>query len=182
VPARLLRHVVNRGLPAARNTALAHARAERCFVLDSDNAVLPHGLARLAEALDADPGAAFAYGMLAMFDQDGAHGLRSRHPWAPRRLRHANPIDAMALIRTAVARELGGWTTDERLHGWEDYDLWCAVAERGGHGAFVPEIVARYRVSDASMSASLSDLSTASAYAALIERHPRLMAGVVPPR
>jgi hypothetical protein len=182
VPAILLRHAVNRGLPAARNTALARARTPRCFVLDSDNAVLPGGLALLRDALDGDPRAAFAYGMLAMFDDDGPHGLRSRHPWQPRLLRHANPIDAMALVRTRVARALGGWTTDLRLYGWEDYDLWCAIAERGGHGAFVPSIVARYRVSGRSMSASIADLSTASAYEALVERHPALMAGVVPPR
>ncbi len=182
VPAVLLRHVVNQGLPAARNRALAHARAPLAFVLDSDNAVLPRGLVRLRDALDAEPAAVLAYGMLAMFDERGPHGLRSRHPWSPARLRHANPIDAMALVRADAVRALGGWTDDPRLHGWEDYDLWCAVAESGGHGTFVPAVVARYRVSPASMSAGTTDLSTRAAYEALVERHPRLMAGVVPPR
>lgn len=100
----------------------------------------------------------------------------------PARLRHANPVDAMALVRTDAVRALGGWTDDPRLHGWEDYDLWCALAEAGGHGSFVPAVVARYRVSPGSMSARTTDLSTRAAYEALVERHPRLMAGVVPPR
>jgi hypothetical protein len=117
-----------------------------------------------------------------MFDERGPHGLRSRHPWLPARLRHANPIDAMALVRADAVRALGGWTDDPRLHGWEDYDLWCAVAASGAHGAFVAAVVARYRVSPASMSAGTTDLSTRGAYEALVERHPGLMAGVVPPR
>ena len=62
-----------------------------------------------------------------------------------------NQIDAMALWRAKALRDLGGYTTDLRLHGWEDYDLFCRVAERGEEGHFVPEILGRYRVRKHSM-------------------------------
>jgi hypothetical protein len=74
----------------------------------------------------------------------------------------------------------GGFVTDVRLHGWEDYDLWCRVADDGRRGAFVPEIVARYRSAEHSM-LSLTDISTREAVGLLAERHPALFAGVVPP-
>lgn len=177
----LLRHPVNRGLGPARNTALDHARGEFVFVLDADNTVRPNGIARLAAALDATPSAAAAYGMLERFDEHGPVGVGGEFAWSPRRLRGGNYIDAMALFRTEVVRSVGGYTTERRLYGWEDYDLWCALAEAGHDVVRVPNFVARYRVSAQSM-ITLSDLSHTAAYEVLIERHPRLMHGVVPPR
>ncbi|HEX2085205.1 MAG TPA: glycosyltransferase family 2 protein [Solirubrobacteraceae bacterium] len=180
VPLLLLRHPVNLGVGAARNTAVDHARGRFAFLLDADNALFPTTLERLVAALDERPEAAFAYAMLAMERNGAPIGLRSCFPWRPRALRSGNPIDAMALWRTEALRGLGGYTTDLRLHGWEDYDLFCRVAERGGEGVFVPEILGRYRVRGHSM-LSITDISTRAAVSLLIERHPNLMKGVQPP-
>jgi len=171
VQAVLLSHRVNQGLPRTRNAAIAAARGQLVFVLDSDNAVNPTGIEHLVEALEADREAAFAYGMLEMHEGDVSLGLRSRHPWEPERFAEGNPIDAMALIRKEWLELLGGYSLDDRLHGWEDYDLWCGIAERDGHGVFVPEIVGRYRVVTGSM-LSLTDTSHEEAFEALRERHP----------
>ncbi|MEA2408782.1 MAG: hypothetical protein QOE69_2901 [Thermoleophilaceae bacterium] len=182
VPALLVSHRWNRGLPHARNTALDFARAPLSFVLDADNALYRHGLQRLALALQRDRSASFAYGILECFTSSGATGLLSYTPWEPERLRRVNYVDAMALVWTAQLRDLGGYTTDPRLHGWEDYDLWCAIAERGLHGAAVPEIVGRYRVAEHSMLRTTTQISNADAFSVLAERHPRLMAGAPLPR
>jgi GT2 family glycosyltransferase len=185
IPALLVRHPINRGLGAARNTATDFARGRYCFVLDADNVLYPRCLAALATTLDADPGAAFAYpileafGMVDSYVAAGGSPLVSYFGWNPWRLRHANYIDALSMIRTETLRELGGYTTDRRLFGWEDYDLWCGIAEAGGYGTLVPQMLARYRVSPTSMR-SLTNLSEADAMTALIERHPELMEGVLP--
>jgi hypothetical protein len=179
IPALLLRHPVNRGPGAARNTAVESARGEFVFVLDSDNEVFPTALEKLLSALEDEPRAAFAYGILATFTADRPVGLRNQFPWQPERLRRENPIDAMALIRRSWLRENGGYTTDLCLHGWEDYDLWCRVAERGAYGVMVPEIVARYRSSEHSM-LTLTDISIREATALLIDRYPELMGGLAP--
>jgi hypothetical protein len=171
VPAALFRQPVNRGLPATRNAAIDFARGERLLVLDADNELHPHCLERLTEALDADPAAAFAYGILETFDEAGPVGLIGFLGWDLERLRRHNYIDALALIRSSVLRDVGGFTTDLRLYGWEDYDLWCKLAARGMHAAHVKEIVARYRVSEGSM-ISLTNLSLEGAQEALAERHP----------
>ncbi len=66
----------------------------------------------------------------------------------------------MAMIRVAELRELGGYTTELTLYGWEDYDLWCRMAERGMRGVHVPEILAAYRESYTGMAWSISNIST----------------------
>lgn len=175
VPGLLLSHPVNRGLPAARNAALAMVRAPLTFVLDADNEVLPHGFELLTRALDGDPSATFAYGLLERFDEYGPTSVIGHDGWDPAQLRYGNYIDAMALIRTAELRRLGGYTTDRRLYGWEDFDLWCRIAEEAGHAAHVQTIVGRYRASVTSMLA-VSNVSHVPAWSALRERCPTIFA------
>jgi glycosyltransferase involved in cell wall biosynthesis len=176
VAATLLRHPVNRGLPHARNTSTSYARGELVFVLDADNLLVPTGLERLVRALDAAPNSAFAYGVLQRFDSSGPAGLMGVWPWEPWRLRYENYIDAMALVRRSTLDIVGGYSTDRRLHGWEDFDLWCRIAELGGTAAHVPTVVGRYRSSATSM-LSLTNVSLDAGWDALQEHSPTLMAG-----
>ncbi|MDX6614934.1 MAG: hypothetical protein QOD60_25 [Solirubrobacterales bacterium] len=181
LPAVVGRHPVNRGLPASRNTGVEIARGETILPLDSDNALYPSAVERLLGALDADPDAAFAYGILASFSERGPEGLEGYWGWEPKRLAEKNYIDALALVRRSVLEEFGGYTADRRLHGWEDYDLWCRIAARGMRGAHVPEIVARYRVREDSM-ISLTNISDVDARRALAERAPGLFAAATADR
>ncbi len=180
VPALLLRHPVNRGLGHARNSALGFARGEYCLILDADNEIRPNCLSLLTEVLDGEPEATFAYGIIERFGSN-VPGLVSFLPWDPVRFRVQNYIDALSLIRVRALRDrFSGYTTDPRLHGWEDFDLWCRIAEAGGHGTLVPEIVARYRTSEHSM-ISTTNVSVSEAFSVLIERNPTVMAGLKPP-
>lgn len=171
-----LRHIRltrNRGLPLARNLALSHARAELIFVLDADNEVLPNGLDLLAAALEQAPEAAFAYGIIEAFDERGPSGLVSWHPWDPTKLREGNYIDAMAMLRRSVLAEIGGYTSDPALYGWEDFDLWLRLSDRGHQGIQVPNFVGRYRSAPHSMIA-LSNIDLTAAWGALLRRYPSL--------
>ena len=113
-PVAMFHHEVNRGLSAARNSGAEKARGRLFLMLDSDNLLRPYGLARLVRALAADPGAAFAYGILDRFDADGPVGLASGYAWEPWRLRHGNYIDALALIRRGP---FTGWAGTPRTRG-----------------------------------------------------------------
>lgn len=177
LPVLLLRHPVNRGLPHARNSGLGLARGEFVLPLDADNELFPIAVERLVTALDDHPEASFAYGILEAFTHDGPSHLASQFPWEPARLRRGNYIDALSLLRTDRIRAHGGYLTDRRLHGWEDYALWCSFAERGEHAAFVPEIVARYRVTLHSMLA-LTNIAVTDALSVLAERYPTVMRGI----
>jgi hypothetical protein len=175
LPATIVTRAENLGLAAARNCAVEHARGEYVFILDADNVVYPHAFARLVEALDAAPETTFAYGILEQFGPDGPVDLLSWHRWDADRLRYGNYIDAMAMIRRAAVLEVGGYTSDARLYGWEDFALWCAFADRGWNGVLVPEILARYRKGVGSM-ISTTDIDASAAWGALVETYPFLTA------
>jgi hypothetical protein len=174
IPSVLLAHPVNQGLGRTRNAITEHARGEFVFVLDADNAVLPNALTRLLDALGRAPSAMFAFGVLAGERGGEPAGLISAQPWDPARLPDDNYIDAMALIRRQRLIELGGYSEDQRLVGFEDYDLWCRLAEQGEYGVHVPEIVARYRLSADSM-LSLTLIDTTVARSLMRAHAPRVL-------
>jgi hypothetical protein len=175
VPVLLARHTVSRGTGATRNTAIDFARGRLTFVLDAGNALYPGGLALLVDAFD-PPDVAFTYGMLECFDDTGpTHHLCNTYAWDPGRLAGGNVVDAMALLRTRMVREAGAFSTDLRLDGWEEYDLWCTLAERGYRGSLVPAIVGRRRISPSSRQA-LTEIDDDDARARVRERHPRVLA------
>ena len=174
----MVRHEVNRGLAAARNTGAARARGGLFLMLDSDNLLRPFGLVRLIRALASDPGAAFAYGILDRFAKEGPLDLASNYGWEPARFRAGNYIDALALIRRGAFTRLGGYSEDPRLLlGYEDYDLWARLAEAGDWGMFVRHFVGSYRVGHSSM-LSVTNISRVDAIAAIYEHAPELMSGI----
>jgi hypothetical protein len=179
MPAALYRHSRNAGLARTRNALAQRARGELLFVLDADNGLYPHGLGRLVEALDADPGASFAYPIVAVQERGRPVGLLSAHGWDADALRVDSTIDAMALIRRQALSEAGGYCEDPRMVGHEDYDLWCQIAERGGRGAHVPEILAWYRRSAHSM-LSVMGLDLSEGHSLMAARAPRVFGDSAP--
>ncbi|HEY2055911.1 MAG TPA: glycosyltransferase [Solirubrobacterales bacterium] len=170
---KLVRRQRNGGLPAARNLAAAHAKADLLFVLDADNELMPNGLGLLADTLDSSPAANFAYGIIETFGKSGPIGLMSWLDWDPAHLRQGNYIDAMAMLRRSALERIGGYPTDEALFGWEDFSVWLAMADAGMNGVRVPQFVARYRVAPHSM-ISISNIDTSAAWATLLRKYPSL--------
>ncbi len=176
LPGRLVAQPFNQGLGKARNALAELARGEFVFFLDADNAIYPSALTRLTEALEADPAAVFAYGMIEVRTAGEPTGLISFREWEPARLRDGNYIDAMALFRRRELIDLGGFDEDIRMTGWEDYDLWCRCASRGLHGVLVPQVLSRYRRSGHSMLA-LTGIDHQVAWSMLANRYPDVLGG-----
>lgn len=179
-PITLVEQLVNTGVQRARNLGFATARAPYVFVLDADNLVYPHGIRKLRDAIDGDPQAAFAYGLIERFSADGSTGLMNTTAWDRELLARRHYIDAMALIRVDAWREVGGYVTDPTLElGWEDYDLWLSFAGAGYHGVHIREVVGRYRVHEVS-SLAITTLDVDDLNAKLRQRHARFFESVRP--
>ena len=171
VPVLLLTCAANRGLTRARNLAIEHVRTDLVMMMDADNLVYPTCIRRLADALAADPAAAFAYSTLEAFGAEP--GLRSAQGWHVPWLCEANYIDAQAMLRRATLERHDGYRVDDTMYGWEDWDLWLRIAAAGEYGVHVPEMLGRYRTQPASM-VSLTNLAADDLRADLVERYPTL--------
>ncbi len=143
---RVLRHRTNAGLGFTRNSGFAAAETPFVLPLDADNRLRPAACATLLAALR-ELGAAFAYPAIQKFGDTAE--IVGDAPWSVLRLQPGNYIDAMALVRKSAWALAGGY--DHVRYGWEDFDFWARIAERGGFGVNVPAILAEYRVHHRSM-------------------------------
>jgi hypothetical protein len=155
----------NAGLPAARNRAVAAARADVIALLDGDDLYEPDYLARMLQALEEDP----ALGFVACDAQLFGAGVRR-----PRLYSKACPIQGpvtlervltrqvnifvAAVVRRSALESAGGF--DARLRAAEDLDLWVRLLALGWRGAVVAAPLARYRRRKGSMSSNVRTLLT----------------------
>jgi glycosyltransferase involved in cell wall biosynthesis len=132
----------NGGPASARMTGLRNTSAPYVFPLDADD-VLPAGaLATLADVLDANQAVSAVWGDLEMFG-DVETVVRTPETIDPWSQTYLNELPGPALFRRDALVEAGGW----RLRaGYEDWDLWLSLAERGIQGKRVPIVYYRYRI------------------------------------
>jgi glycosyltransferase involved in cell wall biosynthesis len=147
----------NRGLPAARNTAILASSSEFLALLDADDIWLPCRLAESLKVLESRPQAGLSYGLITGIDAEG-----NRRGTFEGNLLHAEghiapyiymrkielPCPTMTFRRRCVD-EVGLF--DETMRATEDRDLWLRIALKH-EVAFVPKLLAYYRISSSSMS------------------------------
>jgi glycosyltransferase involved in cell wall biosynthesis len=167
-------HVVrqdNAGLSAARMAGVAATKARFVMPLDADDALGPGTLAALADALDARPDAAVAWGDIEIFGELELR-LRTARELDPWRITYVNDIPGTSMVRREALLAAGGWSMGS---GYEDWDLWMALAENGGTGVYVPHALLRYRRRGGRMLGGMP-ARHAQTYRLLESRHPALFA------
>ena len=145
---KIVRHGSNRGLSAARNTALGLARAPLVSHLDSDDAWEPAYLERVLPEFR-DEAIGLVYTNAAILGHPGGHDTYIFDP-APHpidtfpKIAEQNPVPLpTATARTHAVRDAGGYA--RWLKSTQDYNLWCRMAAAGWRFAFVDLKLARYR-------------------------------------
>jgi cellulose synthase/poly-beta-1,6-N-acetylglucosamine synthase-like glycosyltransferase len=127
----------NAGTAAARNTAMARARADLFAILDSDDVWFPSHLAEQVRILRQHPdiGVLAANAINLGGELDGQLLLPSSRPCDLKDLsleeliRAEDSMSIMAMFRRDVADALGGF--DRNLRRSEDYDFWLRAADAG---------------------------------------------------
>ena len=164
----------NQGLSAARMTGVRHTTAPVIFPLDSDDVLVPGAIARLADALEAHPDAAVAYGDVELFGSADTYFDNSGKGVDPWWLTYVNTIPGTSMVRRDALLKAGGWQLNEG--GYEDWDLWMAFAECDFRSVYVPGLMFRYRIhADGRMWAAAMEKHE-QLYARLRDRHPDLFA------
>lgn len=170
--ATVIRHDVNRGGAAARNTAIRAAGNDWIAFLDSDDEFLPNHLAALwphrdghvilgSSAIACAPDPA----------NDSLIGRAGRSPEVLSRpgsvLRHGNVLVTSSVIaRREVAIAAGLFT--EGMKRSADLDLWLRILERGT-GYVSPDVTVRYHRHPGQVTEDVA--KTFDAYAAIVDAY-----------
>ena len=143
------------GQAAAINEGLAQGRAPYVCWLNSDDWLLPGGLAKLVEELDRQPHAPAAYGRSwNVVHRSGSRRPAWVEPFSERRLAVRCIISQPAtLIRRSAWEAVGG--VDANLHMAMDYDLWWRLFKTIGPLAFIDYFVAVNREHEATKTKTL---------------------------
>src|ERR1700761_4648418 len=155
------------GLSAARNHAIAAARAPLISLLDGDDYYRPDYLEKMVAAISADPGLGLVSCDATIIGQTWRAGRRFSdflsqvgEPTLDAVIaRRFNMFVSTILRREAVA-SAGGF--DEELPAAEDLDLWIRILEKGWRAAYVPEPLVFYRRRPGSLSSSTFKLHRAT--------------------
>jgi glycosyltransferase involved in cell wall biosynthesis len=143
---RYLRKSSNSGTPATtRNLGIEHAQGGWIAFLDDDDEWLPDKLAAQLAILATERADAIATNALR---SDGSIYFPDAQPiWRPTRLDvlKADPIImSSALVRRELLLSAGGFPTDVRSKGFEDYAAWLELAGRGARFLVLGDALVRY--------------------------------------
>ena len=162
--ARVVRHEVNLGEGAARNTGIAHAREPWVALLDSDDEWLPDLLATLWPLRDGHVLVGGASLNCPPEPSPGRYaGVLARRPVvlrSPDALIYPENFVAASgtMVRRDAIKAVGGYRPD--LKGGADMDLWIRVLEQGT-GLIVPRLVVVYHVHAGQVTADTTLMSAA---------------------
>jgi O-antigen biosynthesis protein len=135
----------NGGISAASQDALQLAQGEFVALLDNDDLLAPHALATVAAALHAQPDTDYLYSNEDKIDAAGEFSDCFVKPvWSPERLRSQMYTAHLSVLRTSLAREVGGFRSG--FDGSQDHDLVLRVTERARRVTHVPEVLYHWRV------------------------------------
>ena len=148
----------NRGLPAARNVAIAAGRGRYVTILDSDDLLMPTYLESIGRALDRTPGAGIAFADA--WRLDDRSGRFWRHTvmiarGAPRpvptgattlleALVRSNFVPIMFTVRRSALERVGNFR-EEKPELAEDWELLLRLAAFGYPATVVPSVLGIYR-------------------------------------
>jgi glycosyltransferase involved in cell wall biosynthesis len=126
----VIRLEVNRGVGRARMRALEATGSRYVLPLDADDLAEPGALSKMADRLDADPGAVACVGDILEFGDSEI--LRAVPTWLdPYRVAYTNEYPITALFRRDALEDIGGWHRAwTAQQGYEDWNLWMGFAER----------------------------------------------------
>ncbi len=145
----------NLGLPRLRNLAMRISRYRHVCMLDADNELVADNLPLFLQS-GVQTDAAMVHGLLIDKRQGKMTGIRSENV-ASMRLTAGNYIDAFALLDSTKVLRAGGFVTDQRLYGYEDWEIMLHLIAEEEEVVLVPVVMGYYHLTPGSMYAETAE-------------------------
>jgi len=161
----------NQGLAAARNNGIGRAGGTYILPLDADDRIAPEYIAEAVAVLEANEKIGIVYCQARLFDavdQDW-----QLPPYSLEEMLKDNIIFCTALFRKRDWAASGGYDTG-MIYGWEDYEFWLSLIERGLGVHRLEGRYFYYRVSPESMVRSVEKSKKIEMFKRIFQRHQNL--------
>jgi glycosyltransferase involved in cell wall biosynthesis len=152
---RVIRHHINRGLAAARNTAFNEGNGNLILSLDADDCLAPQFLSKTIDILENDSEVDCVFTDFLLFGNET--GIMHQSVYETKELLRRQTIPgAGTLMRRKLWEQAGGYCEDPILRmGNEDWDFWLACSYDKLITRNIPESLYLYRRTPGSLSDSL---------------------------
>ena len=161
----------NMGLAAARNNGIAAASGKYILPLDADDRIGPTYLEQAVAVLDGEPQVGIVYCHAMLF---GAVATPWQlPPYSLERMLLDNLIFCSAFFRREDWQAFGGYDPG-MIYGWEDYDFWLGLIEKGRKVVRLEDTLFYYRVASDSMVRSKEKWQKVAMFRRIYERHQQL--------
>lgn len=134
----------NKGVCAARNNGIAHAKGEYILPVDSDNTILPDYIYKAIEVLQNNPEISIVYCDYNLFGESS--GICKVGTFNLQRLMLDNFIDNCSVFRKSMIDEIGGYDLFRELAGIEDWELWIRAAYNRHKFYYIDQPLFNYRI------------------------------------
>ena len=143
------------------NSALSLASGEYIALLDHDDLLPPHALAKVVELLNKHPEADFIYSDEDKVDEQNVHQAPFFKPdWCPDSFLSRMYTCHLGVYRRSLVTEVGNFRVG--FEGSQDYDLVLRITEKTNNIFHIPDILYHWRIHQRSTAAA----SSAKPYAA----------------
>lgn len=164
-------HTDNQGLAAARNNGIKVAQGEYILPLDSDDRIGPDYIEKAVAVLDSNPSIGIVYCRAQLFGGVNTEWMLPEYSLAE--MLKDNLIFCSALFRRSDWEDVGGYDPG-MVYGWEDYDFWLSLIEKGRGVYRIPEVCFYYRVAPDSMVRSKEKGQKVEMFKRIYQRHQNL--------
>jgi GT2 family glycosyltransferase len=164
----------HRGLSAARNAGIAHARGDLILTLDADDLVAPGFLPAAVSAMDRHDEIAFVGGYVRYFGLLDMVYVPAGPALGLNLVLHTM-LKSMVLYRRTALEDVGGY--DEDMPAFEDWEVQLRLVQAGFGCDVLPVVGQLYRRHHESMSFSTSNGMRSELVQYIVRKHARSLSG-----